>query len=199
MRYFVLVLFFAGILFGAGAFAEPPQIIPSKEQYHYGQYLTVTIKVSNVSGPDAVMHIVDSKGTKSNPIPIRIDNKTTIITAQSPFHSELFAEGSYRIELDYNREKAYAEFVLADAGNAVMPFGSNLVVPQWTGGLVSDHTFLKFLSDKGTVRLSAKISENAKIPGWYKTPAAWWSEKKISDEEFIKGIQYLVGKKIILP
>jgi hypothetical protein len=111
----------------------------------------------------------------------------------------LFTEGRYEIELDYNGEKAYAEFVLVDAGNAVMPFGSNLVVPQWAGGLISDHTFLKFLSDKGTVRFSAKISENVKIPEWYKTPATWWSEKKISDEEFIKGLQYLANKNIIRP
>ena len=43
-----------------------------------------------------------------------------------------------------------------------------------------------------------KIEEN-KIPFWIKNNAAWWTEDKISDSDFIQGIEYLVQKKIINP
>ncbi|MDE1767475.1 MAG: peptidase, partial [Thaumarchaeota archaeon] len=34
--------------------------------------------------------------------------------------------------------------------------------------------------------------ESFKIPYWVKNNAKWWSQNQISDEDFIKGIQYLV-------
>ena len=43
-----------------------------------------------------------------------------------------------------------------------------------------------------------KIEEN-KIPLWIKNNAAWWTEDKISDTDFLQGIEYLVQKKIINP
>ena len=43
-----------------------------------------------------------------------------------------------------------------------------------------------------------KIEEN-KIPLWIKNNAVWWTQDKISDTDFIQGIEYLVQKKIINP
>jgi hypothetical protein len=40
------------------------------------------------------------------------------------------------------------------------------------------------------------ISE--KIPDWIKNNAKWWAENKIPDEDFVKSIQYLVKKGIIV-
>ena len=40
-----------------------------------------------------------------------------------------------------------------------------------------------------------KIEEN-KIPLWIKNNAAWWTEDKISDTDFLQGIEYLVKKKL---
>ena len=42
-----------------------------------------------------------------------------------------------------------------------------------------------------------KLEKN-KIPYWIKTNAGWWSSDKISDNDFIVGIQYLVKNKIIM-
>ena len=41
-----------------------------------------------------------------------------------------------------------------------------------------------------------KLEKN-KIPYWIKTNAGWWASDKISDSDFIAGIQYLVKNKII--
>ena len=35
------------------------------------------------------------------------------------------------------------------------------------------------------------------IPGWIKNTASWWSEGLITEEDFIKGIEYLVEKRIL--
>ena len=43
-----------------------------------------------------------------------------------------------------------------------------------------------------------KIEEN-KIPLWIKNNAVWWTQDKITDSDFIQGIEYLVQKKIINP
>ena len=41
-----------------------------------------------------------------------------------------------------------------------------------------------------------KYEENT-IPYWVKNNAGWWSKDKVSDDEFISGIEYLINKKII--
>lgn len=41
------------------------------------------------------------------------------------------------------------------------------------------------------------ISERV-IPDWVKNNARWWSNDQISDDDFVKSLQYLVKKGIIL-
>ena len=41
-----------------------------------------------------------------------------------------------------------------------------------------------------------KLEENT-IPYWIKNTAGWWSKDKVSDDEFISGIEYLINNKII--
>jgi len=62
--------------------------------------------------------------------------------------------------------------------------------------------------DFGSVSFSlAKLSDDEpvqkdstpeiKIPEWIKNNADWWAQGLISDDDFIKGIQYLVEQEII--
>ena len=37
----------------------------------------------------------------------------------------------------------------------------------------------------------------APIPGWIKNTAGWWSDGLITEDEFIKGIEYLVENRIL--
>jgi hypothetical protein len=43
-----------------------------------------------------------------------------------------------------------------------------------------------------------QIKENTsrKIPVWFKNNAKWWADDKISDDDFIVGLQYLINQKI---
>ena len=40
-------------------------------------------------------------------------------------------------------------------------------------------------------------AENS-VPGWVKNTAGWWAEDKISENEFVKGIEFLINEDIIL-
>lgn len=198
MKY--LVLLFSIVLFvPIQAFGDSITVSTDRQTYHYGDYLSVTIKTSEITADVATMYIIDSEGVKSTAIPIPIKNKTTTITAPNPFDSLIFKEDKYKIEIDYDGSKSFAEFELVDAGNIVMPFGSNIIVLQWTGGSISDYSLLKFLIDENMVILASgkALEQNAKIPSWFRTVGVWWTEKKITDVEFVTGLQYLLDKKVI--
>ncbi|MEM2785433.1 MAG: hypothetical protein QXW37_02060 [Candidatus Nitrosotenuis sp.] len=179
--------------------AQELQINTSKNTYHYGDYLQITISVASVTDDNAIMHIIDSTGKKSSSIPVRIRELTTTITSPNPFDELVFKEGKYKIEVQYGDWSASTEFELVDVGNIVMPFGSNIVVPQWVDNMISDYGFLKFLADKDVVKLpqGKSLTQGAKIPAWFKTNAKWWSEHKITDGELVNGINYLLSSKVI--
>jgi len=42
------------------------------------------------------------------------------------------------------------------------------------------------------------IAEQENLPLWLKTTAIWWGEDKISDDDFVLALQYLVDKKILV-
>lgn len=42
-----------------------------------------------------------------------------------------------------------------------------------------------------------KDRSSNKVPAWIKNNAQWWSEDKITDSDFVKGIEFLVSNKII--
>lgn len=174
------------------------QITTSKKTYNYGDYLGISISVSSVTGGDATMHIISEDGTKSSSIPIQIRNVMTNITSPNTFDKSIFKEGKYQIEIEYDGQKSSTEFEIVDAGNIVLPFASDVVVSKWTDNTVSDYIFMKFLADNHMVSLQGRtLNEGTKIPSWYKTNGLWWMDKKITDAEFVNGLQYLLDRNII--
>jgi len=37
------------------------------------------------------------------------------------------------------------------------------------------------------------------LPEWFKTTAEWWTEGKITDEEFVRNVEYLQNSGVIRP
>ncbi|MGI0098102.1 MAG: peptidase, partial [Nitrosopumilaceae archaeon] len=60
---------------------------------------------------------------------------------------------------------------------------------------------IEFMIKAGIIKVptttSGDITEEKKIPNWIKSNAGWWADDLISDDDFVKGIQYLVENKII--
>ena len=75
----------------------------------------------------------------------------------------------------------------------------------WVGNQIDDTTFvscIQFLIKEGIVSVpetSANTSQEKsnEIPTWIKNNADWWGQGLISDDDFLKGIQFLVENGII--
>jgi len=80
----------------------------------------------------------------------------------------------------------------------------------WKEGLISDGDFLRgieYLIEKGIIKSpniivgtsseKTRIDESIEVPQWIKATAGWWAENQIRDEEFTKGIEFLIKEKII--
>jgi len=75
----------------------------------------------------------------------------------------------------------------------------------WSEGAIGDSDFtsgIQFLIKEGIMQIpetaqptTGEVSEE--IPSWIKNNAEWWSQGLISDDDFVKGIQYLVEQGII--
>ena len=45
---------------------------------------------------------------------------------------------------------------------------------------------------------NVKVEDLAIVPKWVKNNADWWAQDLITDDDFVKGIQYLVEQGIII-
>jgi len=75
----------------------------------------------------------------------------------------------------------------------------------WADGITSDKTFvnaIQFLIDEDIIVIptTSELSQNQQtneIPIWLKNNAKWWANGTISDDDFVRGIQYLIENGII--
>ena len=75
----------------------------------------------------------------------------------------------------------------------------------WAQGAIGDNDFvsgIQYLIKEGVMHIPETnklptTGESNEIPAWIKNNADWWSQRLISDDDFVKGIQYLVGQGII--
>lgn len=77
----------------------------------------------------------------------------------------------------------------------------------WADGAIADNDFtsgIEFMIKQDIIKVPQIVSEKekssftlGKIPTWIKSNAKWWSEDLISDEDFVKGIEFLIKEEII--
>ena len=75
----------------------------------------------------------------------------------------------------------------------------------WSEGTIGDNDFtsgIQFLIKEDIILISETVASSSTgdsegIPAWIKNNADWWSQGLISDDDFLKGIQYLVEQGII--
>ena len=104
--------------------------------------------------------------------------------------------GVYKIQLSYNG---------LDVG--LVSFTASQNIPDWIKNntkrwsSVSDSEFIDVLNqltkDKIITSPKASTTNDKVIPGWVKNVTIWWSNHQISNDDFIKSIQYMVKKGII--
>ncbi|NIP62428.1 MAG: 6-bladed beta-propeller [Nitrosopumilaceae archaeon] len=122
-------------------------------------------------------------GQFESPTAITMDNLKNIYVADS---------GNHRIQvLDFDG-KSIAEW--GSFGNGVGEFN------QISGIAVDDSGFV-WVADSGNSRIqkiAPAIQSSLNIPDWIKNNAGWWSENQINDDDFAKGIEFMIKNKIIL-
>ena len=95
-----------------------------------------------------------------------------------------------------------------------MNLGESTVIPiwiknnadWWSHGDIGDGDFIwtiTYLIDQKIMKIPKTDSQTSispigkPIPDWVKNNADWWAQGLITDDDFIRGIQYLVEKGII--
>ena len=186
--------------------AEPSISIETNQTiYHYGDYLSITINVSEVTGDSATIWIIDSSQKKSVLYNPPISQTTSSFPTPFPFDNVRWKPGSYVLELEYSGAQSSTQFSIQDTGEVSIPFWVRDLAKMWiTEPLVTDKDFgraIEYLIQHEIIKIPYTEPEGdviTNIPDWVKNNAEWWVTGKISDTEFTVALQYLIKKGIIL-
>lgn len=186
------------------SFAIPSfEISTSKPVYEYGDFLSINFQVSELTGNDVIIHIIDSSNKTSAPINLPIYKSNSTITSPFPFYKTTFSPGTYHIDAEYSGSKASVSFNLIDSGKIAIPTEFKTVVKTWQQGSPTDKDYaglIRELINDNIINVANYNNQTnqAHIPKWFKNSAKWWSDDSISDNEFGLSIQYLIQKGIIV-
>ena len=176
----------------------------SQETYHYGDNLSMTIIVSEITGDIATVYIIDTEERKSILLNPPIIQETTEFPSSFPFDATIWKTGAYMLEVEYSGAKSSVQFYIEDTGENALPYWIKDLAKMWiTEPLVTDKDFaraIEYLIQKEIIKIPYTEPEGeavSSIPDWVKTNAEWWITEKISDTEFTLSLQYLVQKGII--
>ena len=176
----------------------------SQETYHYGDNLSMTIIVSEITGDIATVYIIDTEERKSMLLSPPITQETTEFPSNFPFDATIWKAGTYTLEVEYSGAKSSVQFSIEDTGEIALPFWIKDLAKMWiTEPLVTDKDFaraIEYLIQKEIIKIPYTEPEGeavSSIPDWVKNNAEWWIDEKISDTEFTLSLQYLVQKGII--
>jgi hypothetical protein len=179
-------------------------ITTNQSVYEYGDHLVMIINVSEITGDDVSVYIIDSTERRSLLLQQPIFQEYTEFPSKFPFDATIWKPGTYVLELEYLGDKSSTQFVIEDTGKIALPFWIKDLAHMWiTEPLVTDKDFaraLEYLIEKGIISIpytEPGIETVSSIPEWVKNNAEWWIEGKISDTEFALALQYLVKTGII--
>ena len=201
----LLLIIMSGLPFMDQTFAAPVvSIETSQETYHYGDHLSMTIIVSEITGDTATVYIIDTEERKSMLLSPPITQETTEFPSNFPFDATIWKTGTYMLEVEYSGSKSSVQFSIEDTGEIALPFWIKDLAHMWiTEPLVTDKDFaraIEYLIQKEIIKIPYTEPEGetiSSIPDWVKNNAEWWIDEKISDTEFTLSLQYLVQKGII--
>ena len=186
-------------------FAESAiSIATNQSVYEYGDHLVMIISVSEITGDDVSIYIIDPTERRSLLLQKPISQEHTEFPSKFPFDATIWKPGTYVLELEYLGDKSSTQFIIEDTGKIALPFWIKDLAHMWiTEPLVTDKDFaraLEYLIEKGIISIPYTEPDTetvSSIPEWVKNNAEWWIEGKISDTEFTLALQYLVKAGII--
>ena len=188
------------------AFAAPSiSIETSQSVYEYGDHLNIIIKVSEITGGDAYIYIINTEERKSLLLQRPISQEYTEFPSPFPIESgsPAWLVGTYGLEFEYSGAKSSTQFTLEDTGKVGLPFWIKDLAKMWITDRISGKEFsvaIEYMINSEIIKIPYTESDDVSattIPEWIKNNAGWWIEGKISDTEFTMALQYLVKTGII--
>lgn len=193
----ILALGFIGVSYGSTQIS----VITSKPIYKYGDSLSFSVTVSNVTGDTAILEILDQSNQSSSPINMAIAKPISNITAPVPFYRTTFPPGTYFIKIQYAGSSAITRFQLVDTENIAIPPQFKVVARSWVNNQTSSKLFGEHIAElvnSGIIKIDNYQEQTVTvIPPWFKNDANWWSKDFISDNDFGHAIEYLIKSNIM--
>lgn len=185
--------------------APQVEIVMEKTTYSYCEKLFYVIRVSEVTGDPAIIHIRDSMGKSSSAVPVGISGHENPVPSLVAFSKDVFPLGDYFVDVEYAGQFTTAGFTLVDSGKKCLPDLLRTIAASWIAGNVSDgilvDAFEKYV-DRDILSVpfpvTAQNINEVQIPSWVKGIALWWIDEKISDDAFAGAVEYLLHEGIIL-
>ncbi len=187
--------------------AEPSiSIETSQDVYAYGDHLNIIINVSEVTGDDARIYIINTEERKSLLLQQPISQKYTEFPSPFPIESgsPVWLLGTYELEFEYSGAKSSTQFTLKDTGQIGLPYWIKDVAKMWVTDRISATEFsvaIEYMVNAEIIKIPYTEVDNdvsaTTIPDWVKNTAGWWAVGAIDDTEFTLALQYLVKTGII--
>ena len=187
--------------------AEPSiSIETSQDVYAYGDHLNIIINVSEVTGDDARIYIINTEERKSLLLQQPISQKYTEFPSPFPIESgsPVWLTGTYGLEFEYSGAKSSTQFTLEDSGQIGLPFWIKDVAKMWVTDQIAAKEFsvaIEYMINSGIIKIPYTETDDGvsatTIPDWVKNTAGWWAVGAIDDTEFTLALQYLVKTGII--
>ena len=165
---------------------------------------TVSIPVTLDNGKNTIT--VDVEGILFQPIPKEIVTFDVIIGEElqqdNDNNSSQESKEKRDTSADDNTKDSADE---QKSSSSIIPGWIKTNAGWWANDEIDDDTFvsgIQYLIKERIISVSSSSSsanENTtqEIPDWIKNNADWWSQEMISDNDFLKGIEFLVENGII--
>ena len=186
--------------------AEPSiSIETSQDVYAYGDHLNIIINVSEITGDDAHIYIINTEERKSLLLQTPISQEYTEIPAPFPIESgsPTWLVGTYGLEFEYSGAKSSTQFTLEDGGKIGLPPWIKDLAKMWVTDRITGKHFsvaIEYMINSEIIKIPYTESDDVSattIPEWVKNNAEWWAVGAINDTEFTLALQYLIKTGII--
>ena len=176
-------------------------------QPHIDYYVTVMQGNQQITGVGSVSQpLHTAEGAISIPIQFPSDGTYQVNVAVEgivfqPIPTETV---SFTVNVGGNSNNTNSNSTTTN-GKLSIPSWVKTTAGWWSKGQVGDQDFVKgiqYLIQQGIMQIptqsgSSSTSGTQQIPSWVKTTAGWWSSGQVGDQDFVKGIQWLISNGII--
>ena len=178
----------------------------SQNVYAYGDHLNIIINVSEITGDDAYIYIINTEERKSLLLQHPIYEEYTEFPSPFPIESgsPVWLTGTYGLEFEYSGAKSSTQFTLEDTGQIGLPFWIKDVAKMWVTDRIAAKEFsvaIEYMINNGIINIPYTAADDntsaTTIPPWVKNNAGWWAVGAIDDTAFTLALQYLVETGII--